>query len=990
VKLIRSIRLLLPAICYLLSYSSAGAWQQRVAYDIKVRLDTRLSLLHGQERLWYWNNSPDTLDFVWIHLYPNAYRNRNTVFGRELEREQQYDFSFAWKNDLGHIEIHDLRVDGETTESGLEDEATATELKVNLPQALVPGDSVLLELGFDVKIPAFFSRMGHKGKHYVISQWYPKMVVYDQKAPEENPKSEIRNPNPDLGFGASSSEFPASGQWHPDGYHAIGEFYGEFGTFDVAITLPSEMVVGATGSIVREEGRKGGREEESQAKAVDPDSEVAWMKLRLKDRPKRADSLKTLLFHAENVHDFCWVADPGFTLTQEHFGAVVINVLVRKGDEQKWKDVSLYALQTLQHYSTRYGPYPYPQLTVADASLKAGDGMEYPNLVVVSTPTIPLTRLLELVVVHETGHQWFYGMLGSNELAEPWLDEGINTFAEMRYFDEVHGRRGNLLDFPGASRLPWDVNDRYVQQLLYHVTATNGWLKPMLTPAYEFVDEPLAYSGIDYAEAGLMLGMLRKLVGDTCFDRIMQTYVERFRFHHPHSADFVAVAEEVSGRTLRWFFDQWLNSGKSCDYQVSRIAGSRVRIKRNGGIRMPVEVRARLRDGSLKTLVCPDTGGVLDFGSNVAHVEIDPDEKLLETNRWNNFYPYKVEVKPVFDVPSLESYQLFYGPYVWFDLYHGFQIGPWMMGRRFVDYGPLRGEHQWMASTLYRTNLKDFQANLSYSTPLTFVSDRLKFDMRSNYSEVDVGIGADLTYHAGRVLGSPNADLKLGYRFTELRSLRMLDSRDFALDTIGLLAWSADYSHLSRSFQGKDGFRVALASTALGSRADYWRVNVEANEVWRMSRDVRVQARFFGGASGGSIPPQQEFFLSGSLEGTEAAPLNWSYLGDIASQEHWHIEGDANLAGYAGEHVKGKYAGAINLRLRIPYVSPFFDIGNVGNSISALAPNELRMDAGLRVTLGPIYADFPIWTSPANVRDGRNLAFRWVLGLDLSGISIGF
>jgi hypothetical protein len=976
-KLTKSIRLLLSAICCLLSATLAGAWQQRVAYDINVRLDARLSFLHGQERLWYWNNSPDTLDFVWIHLYPNAYRNRNTVFGRELEREQQYDFSFARKQDLGYIDIHDLKVDGDALKwgqgSGVGVQGdTETEMKLNLPRSLAPGDSVLLELGFDVKIPAFFSRMGHEGKHYVISQWYPKMVVYDQKA------------------GAGGQGPGTQGQWHPDGYHAIGEFYGEFGTFDVAITVPSEMVIGATGNLIQGSGVRGQGSGIGGQGTVDPDSEVAWMELKPQARPKRADSLKTLLFHAENVHDFCWVADPGFTLTQGRFGAVAINVLVRKGDEKKWRDVPLYALQALQHFTSRYGPYPYQQFTVADAGLTAGSGMEYPNLVVIAAPSIPFSRALEDVVVHETGHQWFYGMLGSNELAEPWLDEGITTFAEMRYFDEVHGTRGNMISRSFASRLLPVVNDRYLQQISYRVAATNGWLKPMLTPANEFLNEPSAYSGVDYAEAGLMVDMLRKMVGDTCFDRIMQTYVERFRFHHPHSADFIAVAEEVSGRNLRWFFDQWLNTNKTCDYEVGRIAGSRVRIRCDGGIRMPVEVRARLRNGTLKTMVCPDTGGVLDFGSSVAHVEIDPDEKLLETNRWNNFYPYKVEVKPVFDAPSFDSYQIFYGPYAWFDLYHGFQLGPWLMGRRFVDYGPLHGEHQWLASTLYRTNLKDFQANVSYSSPVSFVSDRLKLDARMNYSEVEIGTGADLTYHLGRVAGLPDADLKFGYRFTELHSLRSLDTLDFALDTIGLLAWSADYEHLSRRLHGKVGFRAAVASTLLGSDAGYYRVSAEAIESWRFSRDLRLQARFFGGSSGGSIPPQQQFFLSGSLEGTDAAPVNWSYLGLIASQEHWHIEGDANLAGYAGEHVKGKYAGAINLRLKVPYVSPLFDIGMIESNLNALVPDSLRMDAGVRLSVGPIYADFPIWVSKPNRRMGeKSFAFRWVIGLDLSAVSVG-
>jgi hypothetical protein len=596
---------------------------------------------------------------------------------------------------------------------------------------------------------------------------------------------------------------------------------------------------------------------------------------------------------------------------------------------------------------------------------------------------VPFTRLLEDVVVHEIGHQWFYGMLGSNEMAEAWLDEGINTFAEMRYFDETYGLRGNLLDLPGADRFPWDLNDRYYHRLVYHVVATNGWLKPILTRAHEFGDEAIAYAGVEYSGSGLVMRMLQQLVGESCFDQVMQVYCAQSRFRHPTTRDFIAVAESVSGQSLGWFFDQWLRTANTCDYAVSRVAGSSVRVQRIGEIRMPLEVRARLRDGRFETRLCPDTGGVLDFGSRVASVELDPDEKLLETNRWNNFFPAKVEVKPVFDLPSFDSYQMFYGPYAWFDLYHGLQIGPWLMGRRFVNYGPLKGAHQWLASTLYRTNLKDFQANFSYSTPLSFVSDRLSFETHGNASDVDAGIGADLTWRLGRVLGPPTADVQLGYRFTQLRKMDFLDPRDFVLDTLGLLAASANYGHQSRDFQGKLGFRAALASRAFGGAANYYRVSLDATEAWRMSKNVRLQARLFGGVSRGRIPLQQQFFLSGSVEGTDAAPVNWSYLGDLASQEHWHIDGDANMTGYIGQHVKGRYAGVLNLSLKLPWVSPFFDIGNVGDNLSELAPSRLRMDAGVRVNAGPVYVVLPIWTN----REG--FALRWALGFDLSAVSIG-
>ena len=150
-----------------------------------MQLDTKSHFLSGTEKLWYWNNSPDTLDFVWIHLYPNAYRDRNTVFGREMEQQQQFGFSFASARDRGWIEVRKLRAAGAEVEC----QTRETELRVGLPQSLLPGDSVLLEFEFDVKIPTFFSRLGHKGKHYVISQWYPKMVVYDPEVRGRGPRN---------------------------------------------------------------------------------------------------------------------------------------------------------------------------------------------------------------------------------------------------------------------------------------------------------------------------------------------------------------------------------------------------------------------------------------------------------------------------------------------------------------------------------------------------------------------------------------------------------------------------------------------------------------------------------------------------------------------------------------------------------------------------------------------------------------------------------
>ena len=271
----------------LLAVSMAGAWQQRVAYDIKVRLDTKTSFLYGQEQLHYWNNSPDTLTFVWIHLYPNAYRNRSTTFGRELEAAHNYNFSFAPAKDRGYIEIDSLSVDRVPVKGDIHE----AEMKVALPAPLAPGDSTVLDFAFRVKVPAFFSRLGHKDEHYVISQWYPKMVVYDPYGPEDSPpgtpggiEEDSPQRTPRTPGGIEEDTIPNSrprpaGTWHPDGYHATGEFYGEFGTFDVAVTVPADVAVGATGDMVVA-SRAGNP-------AWNADSEQAWMMLEPARRQHR-------------------------------------------------------------------------------------------------------------------------------------------------------------------------------------------------------------------------------------------------------------------------------------------------------------------------------------------------------------------------------------------------------------------------------------------------------------------------------------------------------------------------------------------------------------------------------------------------------------------------------------------------------------------------------------------------------------------------------
>ncbi len=197
-------------------------FQQHVTYDIEVTLDDSAHTLDAYEKIIYTNNSPDTLDFIWFHLWPNTYKNTETAGAKQAERFLNTSFIFSEEKNRGYIDSLDFKIDGISTKTEPHHEWIDV-LKVHLPKPLKPGDQITIETPFFVKIPKVFSRLGHIGKHYEITQWYPKPAVYDH-----------------LG-------------WHPMPYLTMGEFYSEFGSFDVKITLPDDYRIMATGDLINGE-----------------------------------------------------------------------------------------------------------------------------------------------------------------------------------------------------------------------------------------------------------------------------------------------------------------------------------------------------------------------------------------------------------------------------------------------------------------------------------------------------------------------------------------------------------------------------------------------------------------------------------------------------------------------------------------------------------------------------------------------------------------
>ncbi|GAB2769087.1 hypothetical protein HNQ93_000265 [Hymenobacter luteus] len=524
----------------LLSYvgyaqAPAPGWQQQVEYSIDVALDDQQHMLNGREEIIYTNNSPDALPYLWFHLWPNAYRNNETAFARQQLRNGSRKFQFATQQQRGFIDGLDFRVNGQPAQ--LVPEASSPDMaRLVLPQPLAPGASITITTPFRVKIPDSFSRFGHVNQSYQITQWYPKPAVYDQKG------------------------------WHPMPYLDQGEFYSEFGSFDVRITLPANYVVGATGVLQNpdEQHRLDQLAAATAAKKTQKDfgNDLSF--------PASAAETKTLRYVQDRVHDFAWFADKRFNVLKSGVtlpsGKPVTSwVLFTNKDAEKWVQGLQDVNKALTYYSQWVGEYPYASATAVDGALSAGSGMEYP-MVTVTQPA---------AIVHEVGHNWFYGILASNEREFPWLDEGVNSYVENRVAEldnPVAGQLEFLVKSPGlATKLGLDgLPAAALNQVPYQAVAARG-----LDQAVSGVASPdygkLNYGIIVYSKTASLLKYLAGYLGQEKFDAALRTYYQRWQFRHPYPADMQAVFEEVSGQKLDWFFRDMLATQNRYEAAVSDL-----------------------------------------------------------------------------------------------------------------------------------------------------------------------------------------------------------------------------------------------------------------------------------------------------------------------------------------------------------------------------------------------------------------------------------
>jgi Peptidase family M1 domain len=480
-------------------------WQQQVNYIIDVSLNDKDHTLDGFEKIEYINHSPDTLKFIWFHLWPNAYKNDKTAFSDQLLENGNTKFYFSDKEQKGYINRLDFKINNTT--ATIEDHPQHIDIvKLILPVPLSPGEKTVITTPFHVKLPYNYSRGGHDSQSYQITQWYPKPAVYDSKG------------------------------WHPMPYLEQGEFYSEFGNFDVSISVPKNYVVAATGEL----------QNDDEKEWLKTRSSFDWEPIKLKEKikgggfkttiqlfPESSKQSKTLEFKQNNIHDFAWFADKRFIVDHDTCGLAsgkIIDVFTyyTPAEKEKWHNSIKFSKDAVRHYSNLVGEYPFPIVSVVQGPKSFGGGMEYPTITIISP--VEDVKELDYTIAHEIGHNWFYGILATNERDHPWMDEGINTFYDEKYYTSKYGPKLQL------------------ERVLFETKAITKTDQPITTTSENF--NLVNYELEAYYKTGEWMRYLESTLGTETFNKAMQDYFRRWQFKHPQPEDFKTAIVESSGKDV--------------------------------------------------------------------------------------------------------------------------------------------------------------------------------------------------------------------------------------------------------------------------------------------------------------------------------------------------------------------------------------------------------------------------------------------------------
>ncbi len=608
------------AVCFCMAlsfhflYAQPDRWQQRIKYQVNVDMDVVTNRFTGAEKIDYWNNSPDTLDRIFFHLYWNAFqpnsmmdvRSRELgkiIIGYNKKNEPIYDWDSRVKDRILNLKPEEIGFDSVSSIkiNGVNEKLIYHEtiLEVKLDKALLPHSKTSMDVAFMCQVPLQVRRSGRdnaEGIRYSMSQWYPKMVEYDYQGWNANP-------------------------------YVAREFYGVWGDYDINITIDKTYLVAASGTL-------------QNANDVGFGYEADGAKVK----PAAGKTL-TWKFSGQNIHDFVWAADPTYTIIKRQItNGPLIYVVHKKVDslESRWKVFTDSMVMAYPFMAKTFGAYPYKNYSF----IQGGDGgMEYPMATLIKNAGI-------ITGIHEWMHSWYQGMMGSNESLYPWMDEGFASYAEERITAFIRNDTS------------FNYKDSYH---IYNNLVKSGREEPLSTHSDHY-NTNFAYSSAAYGKGAVFLVQLGYIVGDKVLDKILLEYYHEWRFKHPNPNDFIRVAEKVSGIELQWYKEYWIYTTKTIDYAVGDVNADNgktvLTLKRLGFMPMPLDVLITYKDGTKELHYIPmnlmygakpaedNTKRIvhdewkwtdpeyylpIDRGIiEIKEIEIDPSKRMADINPANN------------------------------------------------------------------------------------------------------------------------------------------------------------------------------------------------------------------------------------------------------------------------------------------------------------------------------------------------------------------
>jgi len=910
----------------LLAFQLNGAyWQQEVRYHIEVTLIDSNQTLTASEKLTYFNNSPDTLDGIWMHLWPNGYRNDKTALAQERMQEKHTRFINTSEAKRGWMDLGDVTADSVSILWRAKGDSIDI-VWFELPEALVPGDSVLLDIPFQVKLPKLNSRLGYVGEHFEITQWYPKPAVYD-----------------------------ATG-WHPMPYRNWGEFYSEWGEFTVAITLPENYIVAATGelqtpsekllldslaifgnslldSLEKNEGRK----------KPEPDTLNVLSKAKT---PKSSSTTKTIIFNQKRIHDFAWVADKQFLVTHTTTTSVDSN----RAPIDLWNFVLPKNFGTYRHglkalksaidsCSAWFMPYPYAQCTVVDGDISAGGGMEYPMLTIINA--VGWGELMDLTIFHEVAHNWFYGLAGFNERRFPWMDEGFTTYAEKRFTLAPKDSSEEDNEPAILKYLPF-LNLNLMYDAPLYTAFLNNTDQPPNLPSDQFVGINYRYMVYDKPSVATM--MLQHRVGQARMDEAWHDFFRQWAYKHPQPEDVRLSLETSLGMNLDWFFDGFIASRAKMDYGIGKVKSSpddpsgwrtNLKLTNHGELTAPVPIVFRgVAENQIKT-VWIDSVGTSQMLSvqtpfKPKSVVLDPDAQTLDMNRVND--GSGVHLKFIISDNFLNrghGYTIRWLPGVWWNQRDGVLPAFWILHRKLDD--PIL---QWRLSSQYGTKTKSWYESLSVKRRLdlagvtqSFISAR----WMNNWYAPLVGFQSELTWQDPAVSHQTKVNVGLLYQDIKLEALtrEFFDTRVWNAGKVVKLKFNIHQQkkQLDKTRSTDFGMIAGMASPASNSgispnatpalRSGTTFLRWDASSHWqrKFSDRVKLNWNLFSAVVLGTTPLQERIYLSSSVDPNLESPLLLTRSGDhwLSPNDGLYLEQPVNIPGYGLAQSANAMVSAVSL-----------------------------------------------------------------------------